>query len=67
VIVEGIGILSLLLAGVALILIEIWGIKKIWHVMNSRRKPSARKRIREAVYSPRVAGGSSESSSGKSP
>jgi hypothetical protein len=33
-IVEGIGLSSLVLAGVALILIEFWGIKKIWRLMN---------------------------------
>jgi hypothetical protein len=33
VIVEGIGLTSLLLAGVALTLIECWGIKKIWKLM----------------------------------
>jgi hypothetical protein len=38
VIVEGIGIASLLLAGVAVVLIEIWGIKKIWRVMNGENK-----------------------------
>jgi hypothetical protein len=34
VIVEGIGLSSLVLAGVALLLIEFWGIKKIWRLMN---------------------------------
>ena len=34
-IVEGIGMASLLLAGVALMLIEFWGIKKIWRLMKS--------------------------------
>jgi hypothetical protein len=40
-IVEGIGLASLVLAGVALVLIEIWGIKKIWRLMNGhpRRRP----------------------------
>jgi hypothetical protein len=33
-IVEGISLASLVLAGVALVLIEIWGIKKIWRLMN---------------------------------
>ena len=33
-IVEGIGLSSLVLAGVALILIEFWGIKKIWRLMS---------------------------------
>jgi hypothetical protein len=33
VIVECIGLTSLLLAGVALTLIECWGIKKIWKLM----------------------------------
>jgi hypothetical protein len=33
-IVERIGISSLLLAGIALTLIEFWGIKKIWRLMN---------------------------------
>jgi len=33
VIVESIGLTSLLLAGVALILIEFWGIKKIWKLI----------------------------------
>jgi hypothetical protein len=31
-IVESISLASLVLAGVALVLIEIWGIKKIWHL-----------------------------------
>jgi hypothetical protein len=34
VIVEGTGLSSLVLAGVAFILIEFWGIKKIWRLMN---------------------------------
>jgi hypothetical protein len=34
IIVEGIGLSSLVLAGVALLLIEFWGIKKIWRLMN---------------------------------
>jgi hypothetical protein len=34
VIVESIGLISLLLAGVALFLIEFWGIKKIWKLLN---------------------------------
>ena len=34
-IVEGIGIVLLPLAGVALMLIEFWGIKKIWGLMKS--------------------------------
>jgi hypothetical protein len=34
VIVEGIGLSSLILAGVALFLIEWWGIKKVWRLMN---------------------------------
>jgi hypothetical protein len=42
-IVEGIGIASLLLAGVALVLIEVWGIKKIWHVMNTKEGRPSRK------------------------
>jgi hypothetical protein len=33
-VVEGIRLSSLVLAGVALILIEFWGIKKIWRLMN---------------------------------
>jgi hypothetical protein len=33
VIVESIGLTSLLLAGVALTLIECWGIKKIWKLI----------------------------------
>ena len=33
-VVEGIGLSSLVLAGVALLLIEFWGIKKIWRLMN---------------------------------
>lgn len=33
VIVESIGLGSLLLAGVALILIESWGVKKIWRLL----------------------------------
>ena len=32
-VVELIGIVSLILAGVSLTLIEIWGIQKIWHLM----------------------------------
>ena len=32
-IVELIGLTSLLLAGIALVLIECWGIKKIWRLM----------------------------------
>jgi hypothetical protein len=43
-IVEGIGIASLLLAGVALVLIEVWGIKKIWHLMNIDPKDSGHRR-----------------------
>lgn len=31
-VVEGIGLMSLVLAGVALLLIELWGIKKIWRL-----------------------------------
>ena len=40
-IIEGISIASLLLAGGALVLIEIWGIKKIWRAMNGRRRPAS--------------------------
>ena len=36
-VVEGIGLLSLVLAGIAVTLIEIWGIKKIWRLMNGHR------------------------------
>ena len=43
VIVEGIGLSSLLLAGVALLLIEFWGIKKIWRLMNSDQSSSSGK------------------------
>jgi hypothetical protein len=33
-VVEGIGLASLMLTGCPLVLIEIWGIKKIWRLMN---------------------------------
>ena len=42
-IVEGIGIGSLLLAGLALMLIELWGIKKIWGLMKSDHSSSSSK------------------------
>lgn len=32
-IVQGISIVSLLVAGIALILIEVWGLKKIWKLI----------------------------------
>lgn len=35
---QGIGAISLLAAGVALILIEIWGIKKIWKLIKGDEK-----------------------------
>lgn len=40
-IVEGIGLVSLVLAGVALVLIEVWGIKKIWRLMNGHTRRRA--------------------------
>ena len=36
-IVEGISLASLLLAGIALVLIEVWGIMKIWRLMNGHQ------------------------------
>ena len=42
-IVEGIGLSSLPLAGIALLLIEFWGIKKIWRLMNSDQTSSSGK------------------------
>lgn len=41
-IVECIGLASLVLAGVAVVLIEIWGIMKIWRLMN---RPPRRRSI----------------------
>ena len=40
-IVESIGLVSLVLAGVALVLIEIWGIKKIWRLINGHPRRRA--------------------------
>jgi hypothetical protein len=34
-VVEGISLMSLILAGLALLLIELWGIKKIWRLFRS--------------------------------
>lgn len=36
-IVEGISLASLFLAGVALVLIELWGVKKIWRLVSTDR------------------------------
>jgi hypothetical protein len=40
-IVEGVGLASLALAGIALVLIEIWGIKKIWRLINGHPRRRA--------------------------
>ena len=40
-VVEGIGLASLVLAGIALVLIEIWGIKKIWRLVNGHLRRRA--------------------------
>jgi len=35
-VVEGVGLLSLVLSGVGLVLVEVWGVIKIWQLIRGR-------------------------------